>query len=156
MPGKTNGLRVVEGSLYEGSICVIGIIEWPDVISMSSNKNSSFSVVSSNLLSTECDIVGIKPPSSCPIDGKSIPPFLRGEMEQRNRFIYWTFRIPENFNKGAYSIAISGDRYKLIATYDNGKVTHHQLYDLVNDMQEKEDLSEKHPSLSEKLSLNPI
>ena len=91
-PGKTNGLRVVEGSLYEGSICVIGIIEWPDVISMSSNKNSSFSVVSSNLLPTECDIVGIKPPSSRPIDGKSILPFLRGEMEQRNRFIYWTFR----------------------------------------------------------------
>ena len=49
----------------------------------------------------------------------------------------------------------SGDRYKLIAAYNNGKVTRHQLYDLVNDMLEKVDLSIKHLSLGEKL-LNEI
>ena len=152
-PGKTNGLRGAEGSLYEGGIRVPGIIEWPDVIT--SNKISSLPVVSSDLLPTVCDIVGIKPPNDRPIDGISILPLLRGEMEQRNHSIYWAFRIHGNFNKGIYSIATSGDRYKLIATYNNGKVTRHQLYDLVNDMLEKVDLSKKHPSLSEKL-LNEI
>ena len=152
-PGKTNGLHGAEGSLYEGGIRVPGIIEWPDVIT--SNKISSLPVVSSDLLPTVCDIVGIKPPNDRPIDGISILPLLRGEMEQRNHSIYWAFRIHGNFNKGIYSIATSGDRYKLIATYNNGKVTRHQLYDLVNDMLEKVDLSKKHQSLSEKL-LNEI
>ena len=149
-PGKTNGLRGAEGSLYEGGIRVPGIIEWPDVIT-SNKMSSSFSVISSDLLPTVCDIVGIKPPNDRPIDGISILPFLRGEMEQRNRSIYWLFRIPGNFNKGAYNIVSSGDRFKLIATYNDGKVTRHQLYDLVNDIQEKVDLSKKLPSLSEKL-----
>ena len=56
-PGVTNGLRGMKGSLYEGGVRVPSIIEWPDVIS--GNKISSFPVVSSDLLPTVCDILGI-------------------------------------------------------------------------------------------------
>ena len=62
----TNGLHGHKRSLYEGGIRVPGMIEWPDVIT--SNKVSSFPVVSSDLLPTVRDILGIKPTDNCPID----------------------------------------------------------------------------------------
>ena len=148
-PGVTNQLRGMKGSLYEGGVRVPSIIEWPDVIT--SNKVSSFPVVSSDLLPTVCDVLGIKRPDDRPIDGISILPFLQGKIEHRNQSIFWAFEIPGNFNKGAYSVSTSGNQYKLIATYSNGKVIRHQLYDLVNDLQEKTDLSKKYPSISNKL-----
>ena len=49
-PGVTNGLRGSKRSLYEGGVRVPGMIEWPDVIT--SNKVSSFPVVTSDLLPT--------------------------------------------------------------------------------------------------------
>ena len=74
-PGVTNGLRGHKKLLYEGGVCVPGMIEWPEVIT--SNKVSSFPVVSSDLLPTVRDILDIKFPDNCPIDGISILPFYR-------------------------------------------------------------------------------
>ena len=148
-PGVTNGLRGAKSSLYEGGVRVPGMIEWPDVIT--SNKVSSFPVVSSDLLPTVRDILDIKPVDNRPIDGISILPFLQGKVEQRNHSIYWAYQIPGNFNIGKYQVSVSGDQYKLIATYSNGKVTGHELYDLINDLGEKTNLSKKFPSISNKL-----
>ena len=150
-PGVANGLRGMKGSLYEGGVRVPSIIEWPDVIN--GNKISSFPVVSSDLLPTVCDILGIKLPNDRPIDGISILPFLQGKVEQRSQPIYWAFQIPGNF-EGAYSISTSGNQYKLIATYNHGKAVRHQLYDLVNDLQEKTDLSKQYPSIANKLLID--
>ena len=148
-PGVTNGLRGAKFTLYEGGVRVPGMIEWPDVIT--SNKVSSFPVVTSDLLPTVRDILDIKPVDNRPIDGISILPFIQGKVEQRNHSIYWAFQIPGNFNIGKYHVSVSGDRYKLIATYYNGKVTDHELYDLINDLGEKTNLSKKFPSISNKL-----
>ena len=149
-PGATNGLRGRKQFLYEGGIRVPGIIEWPDVIT--SNKVSSFPIVSNDLLPTVRDILGIKPTDNRPIDGISILPFLQGKVEHRNQSIYWGFPIKKGFDqKFKYNISTSGDRYKLMATYEHGKVTHHELYDLTNDLGETRDLSKQYPSISNKL-----
>ena len=148
-PGMTNGLRGWKGSLHEGGIRVPGMIEWPDVIT--SNKVSSFPVVSSDLLPTVRDILDIKPPDNRPIDGVSILPFLQGKVNHRNQSIYWAFSIYRNFNKGTYSISTSGDQYKLIAKYKNGKIVRYWLYDLISDVGERKDLSKRYPSISKKL-----
>ena len=65
--------------LYEGGVCVPGMIEWPDVIS--SNKVSWFPVISSDLLPTVHDILGVKPSDDRPTDGISILSFLQGKMD---------------------------------------------------------------------------
>ena len=148
-PGATNGLRGWKSSLYEGGVRVPGMIEWPDVIT--SNKVSSFPVVSSDLLPTVRDILDIKPPDNRPIDGISILPFLQGKLEHRNKSIYWAFSIPGNFSKGTYKVSTSGDQYKMIATYQNGKIINYELYDLINDLGETTDLSKKYPSICNKL-----
>ena len=147
-PGTTGGLRGRKRSLYEGGIRVPGMIEWPDVIT--SNKISSFPIVSSDLLPTVRDILDIEPPDDRPIDGISILPFLQGKIEHRNQSIYWGFPIKYGFD-GSYKISTSGDRYKLIALYANGAVTCYELYDLINDLGETKDLSKQYPDISNKL-----
>jgi len=143
-PGVTNGLRGHKGDLYEGGIRVPAIIEWPNVIK--SNKESWFPVVSSDFLPTVYDMLRVKPVDDRPLDGISILPFLQGEVEYRNHSIYWAFPVLGNFN-GQYSVAISGDQYKLIAEYNNSKVINHEFYDLVNDMKENKDLKHNHTVL---------
>ena len=147
-PGVTNGLRGRKRSLNEGGIRVPGMIEWPNVIK--NNKVSTFPVVTSDLLPTVCDILGIKPTDNRSIDGISILPFLQGKVEKRNQLIHWAFSIQGNF-KGLYKTATSGDRYKLIATYKNGKAVQYQLYDLVNDHGEIKDLSKSNPVVSSEM-----
>ena len=108
--GVTNCLCGLKHSLYEGGVCIPGMIEWPDIITSNYNEVSSFPVVSSDLLRTVCDILDITLPDNHPINGISILPFLQGRLEHRNQSIYWTFSIPWNFNKGTYNISTSGDQ----------------------------------------------
>ena len=147
-PGVTNGLRDRKRSVYEGGIRVPAIIEWPNVIK--SNKVSWFPIVSSDFLPTVYDILGVKPEDDRPLDGISILPYLRGEVEHRNHSIFWAFVIPGNFN-GKYAAVVSGDQYKLVAHYNNGKVIEYQLYDLVKDIKESKDLKDQYPDLSRQL-----
>ena len=139
-PGVTNGLRGHKRLLYEGGIRVPGMIEWPDVIT--SNKVSSFPVVSSDLLPTVRDILDVKPPDNRPIDGISILPFLQGKIERRNQSIYWAYKVDGNFDS-TYNISNSGDQYKLMVTYDKGQIVHSELYDLQDDIGEKVNLAGK-------------
>ena len=147
-PGDTNGLRGHKQLLYEGGVRVPGMIEWPDVIS--SNKVSWFPVISSDLLPTVRDILGVKPSDDRPIDGISILPFLQGKIDHRNQSMYWGFNIRGNFSS-EYSMSTSGDQYKLVGTYKNGRVVHYELYDLLNDLGETTDLKDKFPTISNEL-----
>ena len=85
-PGSTAGLKGGKHNLYEGGIRVPGIIEWPAEIT--GNSVSDYPVVSSDLLPTVCDILGIDPPQDRPIDGTTLLPFIRGEVH-RNKSIGW-------------------------------------------------------------------
>ena len=147
-PGSVNGLRGYKTLLYEGGVRVPGMIEWPNVIS--SNKVSWFPVISSDLLPTVRDILGIKPSDDRPIDGISILPFLQGKMDKRKHHIYWGYDINGNFN-GTYNMSTSGDRYKVLATYENGKVLRYYLYDLVEDREETKDLKDELSSIGNDL-----
>ena len=140
-PGVTNGLRGHKRLLYEGGIRVPGMIEWPDVIT--SNKVSSFPVVSSDLLPTVRDILDTKPPDNRPIDGVSILPFLQGKVEKRNQSIYWAYNIDGKFS-GSYNASTSGDQYKLMIAYKEGEIENLELYDLLADIDEKVNLAGEH------------
>ena len=145
--GSTAGLRGSKRSLYEGGIRVPGLIEWPAVIKQ--NVVTDYPVVSNDLLPTVCDIVHV-PSSECPdnrpIDGQSILPLLTGRTGKRGSNIKWAYYIPKDFN-AEYDAAISGDQYKVHATYNKGKIKSARLYDLVADRSESKDLSVEKPEL---------
>ena len=148
-PGRTGGLRGHKRDLYEGGIRVPGIIEWPAVIK--SNRISDFPVVSNDFLPTVCDMLGVQPPNDRQIDGISVLPFLRNKTSTRSKPIAWAYQISNSFSKGQYHAALSSNQYKVFATYNEGKMTRTELYDLKNDRSESKDLSAEYPNI-----LNPM
>ena len=143
-PGSAKPLHGCKGSTWEGGIRVPGLIEWPSMIQK--NRNSSYAVVSTDLLPTACDILGVSCPSDRPIDGESILPLISGKKETRNSTIKWAYDIGDNFDS-SYSAVVSGDRYKLRAQYDKGDIKVAQLYDLIQDVGESTDVSDKFPDV---------
>ena len=140
-PGNTGILRGRKRDLLEGGIRVPGIIEWPAVIK--TNRVSQFPVTTMDFLPTVCDIVHATIPQDRTIDGVSILPFIRGEVELRSSQIMWAFNIRGNF-KRKYTAAITDDQYKVLVEYHNGRVIHAALYDLLNDPGENHNISAQH------------
>ena len=150
-PASTAGLSGFKGMLYEGGIRVPGIIEWPAVIK--ENQKTEFPVVTSDLLPTVCDILGVDPPSDRPIDGISILPLLRGEISTRDKPIGWMFDV-ENIYQGYgdfKTAALVNNQYKLFAKYKSGYMMKAMLYDLVEDPFEFNDVKDEHPKLFESM-----
>ena len=147
-PGSASYLRGHKGELYEGGIRVPGIIEWPDYIK--SNRASNYSVVSSDLMPTACDILDISCPMDRTIDGKSIMPLIKGERDSRNSQIAWMYNVADDFNS-TYNAVLSGDQFKLFASYKEGKLKSAQLYDLHNDRSESKDVASENSQVFESM-----
>ena len=148
-PRSTNGLRGRKSSLYEGGVRVPGIIEWPDVIS--SNRVSQFPVVSSDLLPTVQDILGVKPSDDRPIDGISILPFLQGKENKRNQPIFSAFKLKKRrVFQEQYRVSITTDKYKLMETVRNNTVQY-ELFDLEKDARESSNLINDYPDITSQL-----
>ncbi|MEM9158467.1 MAG: sulfatase-like hydrolase/transferase [Verrucomicrobiota bacterium] len=134
------GLRGAKGTIFEGGIRVPTIMRWPAKFNASSNLKRGTStdliVDVTDLLPTFCELAGVEIPAG--IDGVSLAPTLTGEGEQRKR----DFVIHE---AGKFQSIISG-KYKLIRS--EGSL---ELYDLVADHGESNDISAKHPKMVKEL-----
>ncbi|XOV93528.1 MAG: sulfatase [Bacteroidota bacterium] len=83
---KFHGLK---GTIYEGGTRVPGIIEWPNGIA--TPFASAVNSVSTDMLPTLVDLVGGTLPDR-PIDGISLIPLIKGEMQERPEPIgFWMF-----------------------------------------------------------------
>jgi arylsulfatase A-like enzyme len=95
------GLKGHKSQLYEGGVLVPGIIEWPRIIT--SPRSSSIPCVTSDILPTLIDIVGVPyPRPERPIDGISLKPLIvDGPMDKRPRPIgFWGYNNrPERKNE---------------------------------------------------------
>ncbi|MCH2115905.1 MAG: sulfatase-like hydrolase/transferase [Pirellulales bacterium] len=71
------------GELYEGSLLVPGVIEWPAVIK--TPRSSSLPIVTSDILPTVIDLIGVKHPKpKRPLDGESLKRLIvDGTMTER-------------------------------------------------------------------------
>lgn len=87
-PGGKNaefhqGLRGYKHDLTEGGIRVPGILEYPALIH--NNKVTNYPAATMDFLPTFMEAVGVSHPHpSWPLDGTSLMPFLRGEVESRS------------------------------------------------------------------------
>ncbi len=133
-------LRGAKGWLYEGGIRVPLIIKWP------SNGKEGFTsdvpVTSPDIYPTILEMVGLPALPEQHEDGVSIVPLLKGQKSLERDAIYW--HIPHYSNHGLQSPggAVRSGDYKLIEYYENGTV---QLFNLVNDLGEQNDLSLEEP-----------
>jgi arylsulfatase A len=144
-PATTNApLRASKGYLYEGGIRVPMIVRWPGVTTAGSICDTAVSSV--DYFPTLCEAAGVKPTGT--LDGRTLMPLLR---DPRGRFdrqaIYWHY--PHFSNQGGDpGAAVRAGDWKLILGYEHGKV---ELFNLREDMSEKNDLAAKMPEKAREL-----
>jgi arylsulfatase A-like enzyme len=136
-PGSAADFRGRKRSLYEGGVRVPGIMEWPGTIAAGSSTD--FPAVTSDYLPTVLDLLGISYPDDRPLDGVSLADVMRGKKSRRSQSIGFQSKNQVAWHSGAHKL-YSGD---------SGKTW--ELYDLVADPGESEDLAATHPGLTAQL-----
>ena len=128
-------LRGAKGWLYEGGIRVPLIIKWPSQGGVGSVCSTP--VISVDFFPTIMDMLGKAEEVPRDLEGQSIVPLVQGDTIV-DRAIYWHFPHYSNHGMQSPGGAIRLGRYKLLEYFENGTI---QLFDLVQDIGEQDDLS---------------
>jgi len=141
--GSTGQFRGFKTQVYEGGIRAPFIAPWPGKIKAGSTSEhvSAFW----DLLPTFVELAGGRAPAG--LDGISFVPALLGRGEQRrHEFMYWEFH-----ERGGSQALRMGDWKAVrlgIGTRADGPI---ELYNLANDIAEKENIADKHPDIVAKM-----
>lgn len=136
-PATNNApLRAGKGFIYEGGIRVPLIVRWPGVVPSSSLCSTAVSSV--DFYPTFLEISGTVRPDKQVLDGESLIPLLRRDGLLQRDAIFWHY--PHYNNQGGLPAgAMRQGDYKLIENYQDGSI---ELYDVVKDIGEQQDLSD--------------
>ncbi len=136
-PGSAGVFRERKRSLYEGGVRVPAFVYWKN--NFDKKTRVDFPAVTSDYLPTIVDILKIDYPDDRSIDGESLLPLLNGTQQEREKPIGFLF---------AKKMSWVNNQYKLISI-DNGNTF--ELYDLINDKGEKNNIISQHPEVAEKM-----
>lgn len=126
-------LKGIKSSSYEGGIRVPMVVRWPGKIKTGTVSNLPWYFP--DLMPTLAELAGVSKEVPKDTDGISIVPTLLGKGEQgRHEYLFWSGAVRMGNWKGV------------------GKPGKLSLYDLSNDISEKNDLAEKHPDIVAKLT----
>jgi arylsulfatase A-like enzyme len=132
--GSAGSLRGRKRSLFEGGVCVPGLLEWPARVK--SGKVTDIPCCTSDYFPTVLDVLNIKIKGQPkPIDGVSLLPLIKGKMKKRP--------VPIGFESGS-QLSLTDNRYKI---YSKNKGKTYMLFDLVEDPGEKKDLAAEKPQI---------
>ena len=146
-------LRAGKSTLYEGGIRVPLIVRYPGVVP--SGTVCKTPVCSIDFYPTFLEALGIQPDPKQKLDGVSILPLLKNPKARLARdTLYWHYPLERpHFLGGRSGGAIRQGDWKLKESFKTGKL---ELYNLADDIGERNDLSasmpEKVKQLHEKLS----
>lgn len=133
--GPFSGLK---RSLTDGGIRVPFLVRWPGKIKAGtvSNHVGYFG----DMLPTLAELAGVKPPAN--LDGHSFVPTLLGRdgNQQKHEFLYWEF-----YEGGINQAVLLNGRWKAIRLKKPSNPI--ELFDLHNDIAEKQNLAASHPAL---------
>ncbi len=141
-------LRAGKSTLYEGGLRVPLIARYPRVVS--AGKVCGTPVCTVDFYPTFCEAAGIELDSDPPLDGISMMPLLNEpQKELKRNTLYWHYPLPKpHFLGGRSSGAIRRGDWKLIEFFDTGES---ELYNLAEDIGERDNLSTKMPDRAEEL-----
>lgn len=146
-PTSNLPLRAGKGWLYEGGIREPTIVRWPGLTAPGSK--SSVPVTSADYYPTILAAAQADPKPKQHVDGVSLVPVLSGQAARLDReALYWHY--PHYGNQGGSpGTAIRVGDHKLIKWYTPGKQL--ELYNLKDDIGEKNNLADAKPELTKKL-----
>ena len=127
----------------EGGIRVPMIAHWPKMIKKEQRSNliSAFQ----DMMPTFCDIAGIKPPKN--INGISLLPTLMGNKQNKiHEYLYWEFPA---YN-GQQAVRMNNWKAIRKNIFDGNMQI--ELYDLISDLQEQNDISKSKPEIVNKIT----
>ncbi len=132
-------LRGQKGTMYEGGLRTPMIVHWPGRIPAGTVSDAVWYYA--DFLPTVADVVGIDAPDNA--DGVSILPVLLGETQDiGERFLYW-----ERFG-GGFKQAVRWKNWKAVRNPSPRLLDEPlELYDLDNDIGEKNNVAEDHPDV---------
>jgi len=157
--GSAKPLREGKGTAWEGGVRVPCIMRWPKRIP--SEKICSTPAMTIDILPTIAELTGSDLPNHS-IDGKSIFSLMKGNPQAKSPheayFFYWGADL-HAIRKGNWSLHLPHSYRSLkdqpgkdgIPSKYIQKSTGIALFDLKNDIGQKEDLSEIHPNIVERL-----
>ncbi|WP_299666695.1 sulfatase-like hydrolase/transferase [uncultured Polaribacter sp.] len=150
--GITGGRKGYKAALFEGGIGVPFIARWPGKIKAGAIDDVSL-MSAVDLLPTFCEIADVKLPENYKPDGISQVSTLMGKTYPlRTKPLFWKMgaRWPASKNAPNHwvSYAIVDEQWKLVANKDLSYV---ELYDIANDVYEKNDLKDKNIRIVENL-----
>lgn len=159
-------LRGSKGNLYEGGIRTPAFAVWPKVIPVQTKSNTAMAGI--DMMPTFAEIADVPLSKEQVTDGTSILPVLKGA-DIAPRALLWhyplyltgsdgkgwkseqifpVFGTQELFWRGVPSSAIQKEGWKLIYFYETKT---YELYHVVEDVSEKEELSARYPQKSQQL-----
>ena len=144
--GDASPLRADKGHLYEGGIRVPLIVRWSGKVEAGAVEETP--VILTDLHPTILSATGLDLNSTIPNDGHNLLPLLQGKEKLKNRAVYWHYPNFAFHRDNRLGSAIREGDHKLIHFYDTDSV---ELYNLKNDIGEKNDLSGKMPQLASRL-----
>ncbi|MCK5820596.1 MAG: sulfatase [Bacteroidales bacterium] len=148
-------LRAGKGAYYEGGIREPMFAYWKGKILAGSVCEDPISNL--DFYPTLVDLTGINLPTDTKLDGNSLLPLFLGEKQTLNRPLFWHFPIYlEGGNKETQDprfrsrpgSAIRYGDWKLIEYFENGDL---ELYNLTEDVGEKNNLAESNPEKLDEL-----
>jgi arylsulfatase A-like enzyme len=125
-----------KGDIRDGAFHVPALACWPGHIEPGSVSDHIWAFW--DIMPTFADIIGVKPPDD--IDGISFLPTLLGEdsKQKEHDFLYWEFKGEQAVRRGDWY----GYKDK------QGKL---QIFNLIENPEQDNDLSEKYPDIAEKI-----
>jgi len=137
-------LRAGKGWTYEGGIRIPTMVAWPDKIKPAENSTLGITM---DLYPTMLELAGLELRPGQHLDGQSLVSALQGESNEtlENRFLAWTY--PHEHGSGhTPSNAIRMGDWKMVQLTDKQtkNENRYELYNLKDDIGEKENLSVKH------------
>jgi arylsulfatase A-like enzyme len=139
---KSSGpLRGIKRNLYEGGIRVPFITYWKGKIP--ANTTSDLTAAFWDVLPTLAELTDTKAPSN---DGISFVPTLLGKrQEAKHKHLYW------EFYEDGFKQAVRKANYKAIRFYKGNIPVRTELYDLSNDLGEKNNIALKLPEVAKEI-----
>jgi len=135
--GKMQGFK---RSLHEGGIRVPMIVRWPGKIKPGQTNDLPWYFP--DVMPTLAELAGVSQEVPKLVNGISVLPTILGKGEQQKRdYMFWQFG---HIDKGMRAVRI--DNWKGLKKGDS-----FALYDLNNDIEEKNDLSAKNPEMAARM-----
>jgi len=144
--GSTGLLRGRKRSMYEGGIRTFGLVRWPGKVPAGRVDDTSV-VGAVDLLPTVAALAGVKLPESLKPDGEDLSPLWLGKaISPRTKPLHWEWLFNAQVTGDSQMppmLAIREGDWKLFLNH-NG--TGAQLYNIVKDPSETQDLAAQHPA----------